>query len=264
MVKQFVNYGLKLNKALNIVGMKKSIYYYKNIPEDIIVMDKIKAFAYKHHFYGYRKIWACLRKEGYVINQKKVYRIYCKLNLQKSKPKRKKSSQSSTTLINTCFSNHVWAIDFTFIALENAKRIKVISLEDTFSKKTLLTFSDYSITSDKVIELLQQAITLFGKPVILRSDNGPEFISKTLNIYLTQERIKHEFIPKGKPYYNGFMERFMGSLKHECLVASIFKSLDEVNKTVLNYQQFYNTVRPHQSLNYKFPDEVYRFAVEKT
>lgn len=257
MVTQLVEAGLNLSCALNITGIKRTSYYYKNIPEDTRVMNKIKVLAFKHHFYGYRKIWAVLRKEGYIINKKKVYRLYKLLNLQKAKPKRKKYSQSSTTLIKTCFCNHIWAIDFTFINLENSKRVKVVSVEDTFSKKALLTFCDYSIIGDKVYELLKQAIATFGKPIILRSDNGPEFISKTLNIYLTQERIKHEFIPKGKPYYNGFMERFIGSLKYECLLAHAFKNLDEVQKIVLNYQQFYNTTRPHQSLNYKFPDEVF-------
>lgn len=261
MIKDFRAKGLKLKQSLSIMEIKKSTFYYKKAPEDATLMRKIKAIAHERHFYGYRKIWAELRKK-IKVNHKKVYRLYRMMNLQKPVPlPRPKSSSSAVELTKPEYPNHIWVMDFTFTRLTNVRKVKVLTIEDMYSRKGLWVVCGFSLRSCDVIFALKKAIELYGKPVMTRSDNGPEFIANILKGFLYRERIQHEFIPKGSPYLNGMVERFIGSLKGECLLPGVFDSLNEVEDAIMNYQRFYNQERPHQAIDYQVPDDVFYPAV---
>lgn len=259
MTKLLISKGLKLKQALSIVELKKSTFYYKSLPEDRQLIDRIQSIAEKHYFYGYRKIWAELRKDGIKVNHKKVYRLYRIMNLQKPTPKLRKNTSSITheALTEPKFPNHVWSMDFTFTRLSDGRPVKIFAVEDLYSKKDLYTLSNFSVTSSCVIEALKKTFSLYGKPVIIRSDNGPEFKSKVLKGFFLKERIHQEFIPKGSPYLNGAVERFIGSLKSECLTPGIFDNLKELSDAIENYKNFYNKKRPHQGIDYKVPDDIF-------
>ncbi|MEM5777536.1 MAG: integrase core domain-containing protein [Candidatus Aenigmatarchaeota archaeon] len=148
-------------------------------------------------------------------------------------------------------------MDFTFTKLTNKKLVKILAIEDVFSRKSLVIYHNFSIIADRVIEVLSEAIRIYGRAIVIRSDNGPEFISELLESFCIRERIIQEFIPSGKPYYNGGIERFIGSLKVECLNCCSFDTIEELGEAIERYQVFYNAERPHQSLGYLTPDEVY-------
>lgn len=258
--------GLKLTVAIEIAEIKKSTYYYHSGIKDNDIMERIREIAYKYPFYGYRRVWAYLRtKDGLKINHKKVYRLYCLMDLQKEKirKKRVKDNKDNINLTEAEYPNHIWGMDFCFTFLENGRMVKIFVLEDIFSRKVLIIIYGYSIRGKDVKKTIEKAIKEYGRPKIIRSDNGPEFISKILKKFFLRERIQHEFIPKGAPWDNGRAERFIGSLKDECLNMMDEAELEKIGKIMTKYMEFYNKERPHQALKYKTPDEIYYKTKEK-
>ena len=233
--------GLKVREAFDIAGIKRSTYYYNSRSEDKVLLKEIRDIAYKYPFYGYRRVWIVLRQKGYKINHKKVYRLYHLMSLQKPY-----SSKGEIKLTEPEYSNHVWGMDFCFT-----------HLEDGYSRKGLWVSYGYSITSKGEEGAIEQVIKDFGSPRVIRSDNGSKFRSKGLKRFFIKERIQHEFIPKGKPWNNGKAERFIGSLKRECLNMLEAKNLKELIGVIDEYMEFYNKERPHQALGYRTPEEIY-------
>ncbi len=187
-----------------------------------LLMKRINELALKYPFYGYRRIYALLRKEGMLVNHKRVYRLYKELNLQR--PKKKKrirrnliNSLSSLNLIKASYPNNVWVTDFVYDSLTNNRALRILIIQDAYTKKVVGYGIQRSITAEDVKMIFEKAIRLNGKPDVIRSDNGPEFRSKLLNSFLNTNRIKHEFIEKGKPYQNGIAESFMDKPRDECL-----------------------------------------------
>lgn len=201
-----------------------------------------------------------------MINHKRVYRIYTSLKLQRpKKTTRGKTNQTAKpeNLTEPLHPHHVWAIDFTFIKLSNEREVKILTIEDLYNRKALKTYADFSIRHSQVIEVLKECFALYGKPKILRSDNGREFIARQLKVFLSQERISQQFIPAGEPYWNGKLERLNGTLKEECLSLNSFDTLQEVRMALEAYLVFYNEKRPHFSLNFLSPVQYERSLVLK-
>jgi len=253
--------GLKVREAFDIAGIKRSTYYYNSRSEDKVLLKEIRDIAYKYPFYGYRRVWIVLRQKGYKINHKKVYRLYHLMSLQKPYSRKGNkswlSSKGEIKLTEPDYSNHVWGMDFCFTHLEDGRLVKIFTIEDGYSRKGLWVSYGYSITSKGVEEAIEQVIKDFGSPRVIRSDNGSEFRSKGLKRFFIKERIQHEFIPKGKPWNNGKAERFIGSLKRECLNMLEAKNLKELSGVIDEYMEFYNKERPHQALGYRTPEEIY-------
>jgi len=186
------------------------------------------------------------------------------MGLQRWKRNQKKVSQNKHSmserdkkaiLLRALHKNHVWATDFCEDQLWNGKRFRIIAFLDIFTKEVLNHEVDFSITGDEVIIAFEEAMLKYGKPLSLRSDNGPEFMSKSLNRYLNYERIKHETIDKGKPFQNGFIESFFDKLRDECLNRHVFTTLIEAKEVISNYINNYNKERIHSSLNYRTAEE---------
>ncbi len=165
------------------------------------------------------------------------------------------ASLPSSNFVKASHPNEVWVTDFVSDTLSNNRHLRILIIQDAYTKKVTGYGIERSITTEDTKTVFERAIRLNGKPNVVRSDNGPEFRSKTLNLFFDRNRIKHEFIEKGKPYQNGFAESFMDKLKDECLNLNIFKNLDKAKQIIGNYINFYNRERPHSSLNYKTPIE---------
>lgn len=258
--KELRNKGVKAKRVFEFIGIASSTYYYKSVaPEekDKDLLLKIKQLAFKFSFYGYRRIYRCLRNEGIKINHKKVYRIYKSLNLQKTKKKRKKFVSEPCSFTVADKKNMVWATDFVQDRLSPGRSFRIIAVEDIYSRMVVGCRVNLSINSSDVVEVLNQAVETYGKPRYLRSDNGPEYISRTLATYLEKERISHERIEKGKPVQNGHAESFIGRLREECLNMHVFKNIADAQKIIGSYIRWYNNERLHSSLGYKTPAEVF-------
>jgi len=206
--------------------------------------------------YGYKRIHVLLMREGWRINHKKVYRIYCQegLNLRYRK-KRKHISRARLPRVDVTGINQCWAMDFMSDALFNGRRFRTLTMMDIYSRECLNIYADSSITGDKVVNILEALKPYRGLPERIRVDNGPEFVSKALDNYSYLNNIKLEFSRLGKPVDNAYIESFNGSLRDECLNTNWFLSMEDAQEKLEAWRVDYNQYRPHSSLDNMTPEE---------
>lgn len=254
-----------LKPCLKVLDVSRNQYYYwkKKIKEpdgDEEIKREIKEITTRYPFYGYRRVYVNLRAEGYRVNHKKVLRIYREMALQlpvRIKQGRKLNKDTfAKELTEARYVNHVWGEDFLKSKLEGGKVFRCYIAIDIKSRWIVGWQIEYSIPSWKVKEALDEAFKKYGKPEIIRSDNGPEFRSKEIKKFLFNERIKREYIERGKPYQNGFVESTIDKIKEEFFNRYSFNTIEEVREAWIKYVEYYNNERPHQGLNYKTPKEV--------
>ncbi len=213
--------------------------------------------AMKHPRFGYRRIWAMLRREGIKVNVKKVYRLWKleKLSLPKRRPRKPRAKPTIGIMPKAEKANQIWTYDFVFDQSLSGKSLKMLTLIDEYTRECLAVEVGVSMTSEKVRSVLQRVCREKGFPEMIRSDNGSEFIAEAVNKWLTANEIKPLFIEPGKPWQNGKGESFNGKLRDECLSREWFSSVKEAQVVIENWRKFYNTERPHSSLGYLTPSE---------
>ena len=231
-------------------------YYQRKERYDLKLMDVLRSMAEKHPTYGFRKMFHLLRNQGYDWNHKKVHRVYCALGLNlKRKVKRRLPARVKHPLEVPEKPNQVWSMDFMSHSLYNGRRFRVFNLIDDFNREALWIETDTSIGSKYVIDILDLVIREKGKPLQVRVDNGPEFISSTFINYCNKLNIEIRYIQPGKPMQNAFIERFNGSYRRDVLDAYIFYTLKEVKQITSIWMMEYNTIRPHESLGDIAPEK---------
>lgn len=204
---------------------------------------------------GYRRAWADLRAEGHVVNRKKVQRIWREEGLRVArKPRRKRGGTTTCAITGADAPNVVWAIDFQFDSLRCGTPVKLASMVDEHTRESLLDITDTSITSEKVIQAMQKVIDDRGAPLVIRCDNGPEFISQALNEFASQ-KMGIAYIPPGQPWRNGFIESFNNRVRDECLNMNSFDHLHEARAAITDWKSDYNKYHRHSSLGYRTPTE---------
>ncbi len=257
--------GLKIRQVTALLQIPKSSIFYRSLraERDSHIAHLIREVALKRNFYGYRRIYLTLRKIM-KINHKKVYRLYSIQNLQRHSQKAKKRGINIPVqpITEAVYPNHVWAIDFLFDRLSDGRLLKLMPVLDTFSKFSVGIDVKHRITSLEVQEFLEQLFYKYGKPSIIRTDNGPEFRSKSFARFLERHRIRHEFIRKGSPWQNSEIESFNGKLRDECLERNIFEDLIHAQNLIEQHRVFYNTIRPHSALNGDVPCDNYIRRIE--
>lgn len=255
--------GITARRAGEILNIPLSTIYYQSAraERDKALTNAIQEIAFKHTFYGYRRIHLAIRRKGFQVNHKKVYRIYKSLNLQRHKPRRnKKKIAVERPFTEPLFCNHVWAIDFIFDALTDGRAIKIMTIEDLFSRFSIGIHCKLSIPTSEVVAFLEGCMRLYGLPRIVRTDQGPEFRSISFQKFIQKQGIRHEFTEKGSPWQNGNLESFHGKLRDECLSRNLFENPAQAKEVIEKYRIFYNTQRPHSGLGGKTPLEVFRYA----
>jgi Transposase and inactivated derivatives len=226
-----------------------------NIPLRMRILDIAQARVR----YGYKRIHILLLREGWKVNHKAVYRIYCEegLNLR-CKSKRKRISQTRLPKVDVTGINQCWAMDFMSDALFNGKRFRTLTMMDVYSRECLNIYAGNSITGDTVVDILDSISYHRGRPERIRVDNGLEFVSKALDNYSYQNNIKLEFSRPGKPVDNAFIESFNGSLRDECLNINWFLSIEDAKQKLEMWRRDYNEFRPHSSLGNMTPRDFAR------
>lgn len=225
--------------------------------EQAFLRMRIKEIAATRVRYGYKRIHILLLREGWKINHKRVYRIYKEegLNLR-NKSKRKKISaprvpdKTLATAINDC-----WAMDFVSDQLFDGKRFRALTIIDTFSRECLAIYVDKSIKGEDVANTLSQLIQEKGLPKKIKVDNGPEFISRSLDAWAYLNHVQLEYSRPGKPTDNAHIESFNGSLRDECLNVNWFMSLEDARNKIEKWRVDYNHYRPHSGLTNMTPAE---------
>lgn len=232
--------------------------YYEPLAKDDLAIEKaLKEKSEKHPTEGFWKAYHRLRNEGMAWNHKRVHRVYVALNL----PLRRKAKKRLPTRVKEPLEvptalNHTWSMDFVTDVLENKRRFRAFNVIDDFNREILHVEADFSLTSNRVIWVLNHLINRKGKPQRIRMDNGPEFIAKIAFQWSEMHDIEFKYIQPGKPTQNAFIERFNGSFRRGVLDRFIFETIDQVREQSQIWMNDYNNFRPHESLG-NIPPIVY-------
>ncbi len=218
---------------------------------------RIIELATKYGRYGYRRITAMLRQEGWDINHKKVERIWrmegLKVPKKQSKRRRLWLNDGSCVRLRPERKDHVWSYDFVMAWTANGKAFRILVIIDEYTRECLAMRVARRITSGDVLEQLYELFLLRGIPEHIRSDNGPEFTAEAVRKWLNRVGVKTLYIEPGSPWENGYVESFNSKLRDELLNGEVFITLTEAKVLIEQWRREYNQVRPHSSLGYRPP-----------
>jgi len=251
--------GVSERRACRALGQHRSTQRKKPVSSDdeaALTADIIE-LARQYGRYGYRRITAMLRRAGWVVNKKRVERIWrCEgLKVPAKQPKRGRLwlNDGSCVRLRPLRPNHVWSYDFVADRTHDGKAFRMLCIIDEFTREALAIRVARKIKSSDVIEALADLFILRGVPAHIRSDNGPEFVALALREWIAAVGAKTAYIEPGSPWENGYCESFNGKLRDELLNGEIFYSLKEASTVIEAWRRHYNTIRPHSSLGYQAP-----------
>jgi transposase InsO family protein len=218
---------------------------------------RIIELAKEYGRYGYRRITAMLRREGWRVNHKRVERIWREegLKVPQKQPKRGRLwlNDGSCIRLRPERRNHVWAYDFVFDRTHDGRPLKILTVIDEYTRECLAIEVQRKLKSTDVIRVLAGLMLRHGVPEHIRSDNGPEFVAKKVRRWLKRLDVGPLYIEPGSPWENGYIESFNGKLRDEKLNGEIFYTLTEARVVIEGWRREYNEVRPHSSLGYRPP-----------
>lgn len=222
-----------------------------------LLVKRIIELATQYGRYGYRRITALLKQEGWIVNHKRVERIWRAegLKVPQKQPKRGRLwlNDGSCIRLRPTHRNHVWSYDIVMCRTHDGRAVRILTIMDEYSRECLAIQVSRKLTSQDVIEQLADLFIMKGIPEHIRSDNGPEFAAKAVREWLLRLGVRTLFIEPGSPWENGYIESFNGKLRDELLNREIFTTLFEAKVLIENWRQEYNCIRPHSALGYKPP-----------
>ena len=250
--------GLSKRRACELIEIARSGLDYVSVraERDAPALEAMKRLAAQYPRYGYRRIRVFLRREGHAMSRHRAHRLWRLQGLQlpRKRPRRRVAT-SRPRPVPAYGPNQVWAYDFVFDACADGRQLKCLTVIDEFTREALAIDVAGSIRSRRVIEVLGRLISERGAPRFLRSDNGPEFVSRAILEWLANEEIDTVLNDPGKPWQNGTDESFNGKFRDECLSLEWFRSREEARVVIDTWRRHYNHVRPHQSLEDLTPIE---------
>jgi len=215
------------------------------------------ALARQYGRYGYRKIAGLLEQEGWLVNDKRVERIWRRegLKVPHKQPKRGRLwlADGSCIRLRPQHRNHVWSYDFVEDRTHDGRKYRMLNVIDEFTHECLAIRVARKLKAIDVIDVLSDLFILRGVPGHIRSDNGPEFVAEAVQAWITAVGAKTAYITPGSPWENGYNESFNGKLRDELLNGEIFYSLGEAQIVIEQWRRHYNTIRPHSALGYRPP-----------
>jgi len=207
--------------------------------------------------YGYRRITALLRDEGWRVNLKRVYRIWRRegLKVPQKHPKRRRLwlNDGSCIRLRPEREGHVWSYDFVPDRTQDGRAFRMLTVIDEYTRRCLAIVVARKLRADDVLHCLADLFALYGPPEHIRSDNGPEFAAHAVRSWLGRVGVKTLYIEPGSPWENGYNESFNSKLRDELLNGEIFTTLHEAKVLIERWRRHYNAVRPHSSLGYRPP-----------
>ena len=245
--------GLSKRRACKTMGISRRGYGLASKEDrDAGLRDRLRA-VWRPNM-GYRTAHALVRREMGSLNVKRVHRVWKEERLGRMKRYRKRRT-GSTVPLSAKAANEVWCLDFVFDACLNGTKLKILGVKDEFTKECLALEVGTTFQALGVRRVLQGLFERRGAPSFLRSDNGSEFIARTLAVFLAQAGTGSHFIKPGSPWQNGFIESFNSRLRAECLDVEAFYNLADARVKLAEYRRYYNEERPHSSLGYVAPAE---------
>ena len=246
-------------RACRVLGQNRATQRYASIEwdDEEPLTRRIIHLASVYGRYGYRRITALLRREGWIVNHKRVERIWRRegLKVPRKQPKRGRLwlNDGSCVRLRPERKDHVWAYDFVQARTHDGRAMRMLTVVDEFTRECLAIDVARRLNSDDVLERLAWLMATRGVPDHIRSDNGPEFTARVVRTWLRRVGVRTMFIEPGSPWENGYCESFNGKLRDELLEREIFYTLREAKVLIERWRVHYNTVRPHSSLGYRAP-----------
>jgi putative transposase len=230
--------------------------------------ESIIALATQYGRYGYRRITAMLKQEGWQVNHKRVERIWRRggLKVPQKQPKRGRLwlNDGSCVRLRPEHKDHVWSCDFVMARTADGRAFRILNIIDEYTRECLAMLVARKIKNQDVIDILFNLFIFRGIPEHIRSDNGPEFTAKAVRKWLNRVGVKTLFIEPGSPWENGYIESFNGKLRDEMLNREIFTTLTEARILIEQWRREYNQIRPHSSLGYRPPAPEAKIALTLT
>ncbi len=248
-------------RACRVLGQPRSTQRYvgQKGKKDRLLKERMIALSRENPRYGYRRVWALLRREGRMVNKKRLYRLWREEGLKvpdkQSKRRSLGKSENSCTRKRATYLNHVWSYDFVMDRTEDGRRLKMMPIVDEYSRECLTIEVERSITAEDVASTLASLFRRRGEPAFIRSDNGSEFIAKAVKRWLKVSGVRTLYIQPGSPWENAYSETFIGRFGDELLKREAFADLLEAKVLVEDYRGHYNHHRPHSALGYQTPAE---------
>jgi len=226
-------------------------------PDEQKLTEDIIRLATKYGRYGYKRITALLKVEGWHVNHKRVERIWRSEGLKVPSRHKKRGrlylNDGSCIRLRPCWKDHVWSYDFVADRLIDGTKVRFLTLVDEYTRECLALRVGYNLKSHDVLDVLTDVFISRGLPDYIRSDNGSEFTAKMLQDWLKRLDVKTAFITPGSPWENGYNESFNGRFRDEFLNQETFYTLEEARVLTDKWRYNYNHIRPHTSLGYKPP-----------
>ena len=250
--------GISQRRACTLFKVGRSALRYRSLKtdRDAPVLAAMRTLSGQYPRYGYRRIRIFLGRDGHKMSAGRAHRLWTAARLQvpRKRPRKRIASGRPRPLAPTG-RDQVWSYDFVFDWAGNGQQLKCLTVTDEWTKEALAIEVDGRIRSGRVIEVLSRLVSERGAPWYLRSDNGPEFVSRALLKWIVDQGIGTALIDPGKPWQNGVAESFNGKFRDECLSLEWFRSRAEAKAVIARWRQHYNQVRPHSSLNHLTPAE---------
>ncbi len=247
---------VSIRRACSVLQAERSSYHYKSRrPDRAALKTRIKDIAETRVRYGYRRVLVLLRREGWPVNVKLVNRLYREMGLQlrNKSPKRKVKAKLREDRQEPVCRNDVWAMDFVHDQLFDGRKARVLTMIDAFTRYSPAIEARFNWRGATVADVLERVCKDVGYPRTIRVDQGPEFISKDLDLWAYRRGVVLDFSRPGKPTDNAYIESLNGKFRAECLNAHWFTSIDEMRRICEDWRRDYNEVRPHSALGNKPP-----------
>ena len=242
-------------RACRVIGCQRmTVRYHRRRPDDPRLRERLVALARERRRFGYRRLLIFLRREGFVVNHKRLFRLYREERLMvRKRGGRKRALGTRTPMPVPARPNELWALDFVSDQLVSGRRFRILAIYDVCTRRCLLAVADFSLSGRRVARELDRLIAVHGKPKAIGSDNGTELTSNAILAWTAGTGVDWHYIAPGKPVQNAFIESFNGRLRDEFLNETLFTSLAQARAALEEWRRDYNTVRPHSRIGWLTP-----------
>lgn len=244
-------YQLSERRACRSVGVYRALVRYRSRrPSQAPLRARLRELAAVRLRAGYQQLYVLLRREGWRVNHKRIYRLYTEegLALRRRRPRRHRSAMTRVRPASPSGPNEHWAMDFMQDTLADGRPVRILTVIDVYTRECVAAVPAPTFRGGDVVQVLRQVASTRPLPQRIRVDNGTEFTSKALDHWAYWNRVALDFSRPAKPVDNTFMEAFNGTLRRECLSLHWFLGLDDLQRTLEAWRDDYNYRRPHSSL----------------
>jgi putative transposase len=253
------DHKISQRRVCDLVGVDPKTVRRERPPDHADIRKKMHEIAGTRRRFGYRRVGILLEREGFTMNEKKLYRLYREEGLSVRRRRGRKRARGTRAPMPIPNSPNVrWSLDFVSDTFGASRKFRILAVNDDCTRENLALIADTSISGARVARELDALVRIYGKPACIVSDNGTEFTSKAILKWANENGVEWHYIDPGKPQQNGYIESFNGSLRDECLNEEIFDSLVDARRKLALWRYDYNHVRPHSSLGNQTPVEARR------